>query len=292
MYVPQLEALLREAGHLPPLIGAMVRLRTARALDPLSPQTELATGRPLPAAALTRLLDRPDDAQGIWMRADPVGLVPDLAAVWLQPERAFEPGAWSEELAGVLDEEGLSLELTPQGRGYIRLARLPESRFAPPWTLGGSSLEHCLPEGADAQSWRRLLNEIQVILHQHRQGAKDPAPVPGSLWFWGAGSLPEPGSIEPRVQRIVGTDPQLLGLAQWLELPQRDFETDAEPRAGSLIEWSSRFEDSADANLERLQTFLRPSWRRLRMGLVRELELAGIETVRSFSVADAWRVWR
>lgn len=292
MHVPQLESLLREAERLPPLIKALTGRSEPRVLDAQSPQAELATGQPLPAAALTRRLERPEDARGTWLRADPVGLVPDLAAVWLQADQAFDHGAWRNQLVELLAGEGLSLEWGELGRGYIRLEAIPDCRFAPPWTLAGSSLEHCLPEGPDARRWRRLLNETQVVLHQHRQRVDDPGAVPGSLWFWGAGSLPDPASIEPRVCRIMSEDALLVGLADWLGLPCRPFGEDAEACAGSLVEWPSRFEDSADANLERLQDFLRAAWRRLRMGRIRQLELAGLEGVRRFSVADAWSVWR
>ncbi|MEE4305111.1 MAG: hypothetical protein V2J19_13270 [Wenzhouxiangella sp.] len=293
LHVPQLESLVREAGRLPPLIEALIRLGgEPRALDAQSPQGELVAGRPLPAAPLTRRLDRPEDAAGAWLRADPVGLVPDLAAVWLQPEKDFSPGAWSEALSDLLEEEGLALDLTGRGRGYIALDTSPSSRFAPPWALAGSSLELALPEGDDARRWRRLLNETQVLLQQHRRNADDPGAVPGSLWFWGGGALPEPAGITPRVQRIVAGDPVLVGLADWLELPCRDFEADIEPRPGELVEWPSRFEASAEDNLEQLQGFLRRAWRRLRLGRIGELELSGMQTVRRFGPRHAWRVWR
>lgn len=292
VYVPQLESLLREAGQLPPLIDALTRNHKPQPLDARSPQGKLVAGRPLPAAPLTRRIDRHDDAQGIWLRADPVGLVPDLAAVWLQTDIGFPAGEWSEALSSLLHEEGLTLELTGSGRGYVRLDSPPESHFSPPWMLAGTSLDHCLPEGEGARYWRRLLNETQVLLQQYRKGADDPAAIPGSLWFWGGGILPDPASISPRVCRVVADDPVLVGLADWLDLPRRRFGDDVEPLPGDFVEWPARFEDAADANLTQLQDFLRAAWRRLRRGRIRRLELAGTETVRQFSVCDAWRVWR
>ncbi|NBB91606.1 MAG: hypothetical protein GVY32_00370 [Gammaproteobacteria bacterium] len=292
LYVPQLESLLREAEGPPGLIDALTRGREPVALDPESPQSELVAGRPLPAAALTRLLDRPGEAAGAWLRADPIGLVPDLAAVWLQADDRFERGDWSRALVELLADEGLRLELTEGGRGYLPLDTTPETRFAPPWALAGRSLEHALPEGPGARRWQRLLNETQVVLHQHRKTAADGAAIPGSLWFWGGGSLPDLSEVAPRVRGLVAADPVLVGLAEWLGLPRRRFGAEVEPAAGLLVEWPARFEDSAGANLERLETFLRQAWRQLRMGRIRQLELAGIETVRRFSVRDAWRFWR
>jgi len=292
VHVPQLESLLREAERPPRLVGGLIGLREPRPLDALSPQVELVCGVALPAAPLTRRLDRPDDHAGAWLRADPIGLMPDLAAVWLQAERRFEPGGWTQELKRLFEEEGLSLELTPSGRGYLRLEHVPECRFTPPWLLAGNSLEHCLPRGPGARAWRRLLNETQVTLQQLRRDASTPASIPGSLWFWGGGVLPDTRSVEPRVHRIEAEDPVLRGLADWLDLQPRDDELPPATRGGRLIEWSPRFEDSAEANLERLETLLRPVWRRLRIGSIREFELAGIEGARRYGVSDAWRVWR
>src|SRR5690554_99902 len=81
VYVPALESLLREARRRPPLIAAILGRVEAEPLDSQSPQTQLVAGQPVPIAPLTRLLDAPDDAGGIWIRADPIGLVTDLAAV-------------------------------------------------------------------------------------------------------------------------------------------------------------------------------------------------------------------
>lgn len=292
LHVPQLESLLREAGRLPPLIDALVRRSRPERLDETGPQSELVTGVSLPAAPLTRRLDRPGDAQGAWLRADPVGLVPDLAAVWLDASRVFAAGEWSTRVSELLAEEGLSFELTDTGRGYIRLDAEPDCRFVPRWALAGTSLEHCQPRGRDARRWRRLLNETQVLLQQHRRSVGDSTSIPGSLWFWGGGALPERSSVIPRVDRIVADDPVLAGLAEWLAIPHESFDAHEDVPGGTLLEWPPRFELSADANLEALNDFLRTAWRRLRRGRIRELELASLETRRRFTSGDAWRVWR
>lgn len=291
LHVPQLESLLREAGRLPSLIDALTRRFPSERLDETGPQAELVTGVALPAAPLTRRLDRTDDARGAWLRADPVGLVPDLAAVWLEAGKSFESGAWSVQLADLLAEEGLSFELAESGRGYIRLDAEPDCRFAPPWTLAGTSLEHCQPHGRDARRWRRLLNETQVFLQQQRRSADDSAAIPGSLWFWGGGTLPDRASIPTRIERIVAEDPVLAGLADWLAIPHERFDDAVEVQGGTLVEWPSRFADSAESNLEALNDFLGTAWRCLRRGRIRELELTGMETRRRFTTGDAWRVW-
>ena len=63
-----------------------------------------------------------------------------------------------------------------------------------PKTALGDDLARHLPEGENAQRWRGLLNEAQVILHKHplnTERAQRGLPPVNSLWFWGAGMLPE-----------------------------------------------------------------------------------------------------
>lgn len=293
VYVPELAALLREAGSVPPLIRVLVSKSPARRLDETSlPLAELLVDRPIAAAALTRRIDFPEDHSGIWLRADPIGLVPDLAAVWLQPDHEFSPGDWVDPLIELFRDEGLHWELSASGRGYLRLDTVPDCRFRPPWQLAGESLEHLLPQGGAARRWLRLLTESQVLLQQCRQRADDSEPIPGSLWFWGAGHLPPVDEVRPRVSRLVSDDPAAQGLADWLALERLPEESLEMPQPGTLHQWSGDLTESADSNLQRLLQFLRPAWRQLRTGRIRGLELADRESVRRYRPLDAWRVWR
>ena len=249
-------------------------------------------GQPLPIAALTRLLDAPDDAAGSWIRADPIDLVTDLAAVWLDPKLRFEHGTWLDPITELMRDEGLDFELHASGRGYLRLPQSPDCRFTPPWQLAGQSLEHCLPQGMDQRRWRHLLNETQILLHQHRQDLDDPRSVPGSLWFWGAGALPARDAFKAKVVILRAQDPALLGLAHWLELDATSGPSLAAPGPGELIEWQADEQHSAEANLERLQADLRPAWWRLRRGRINELIIAGRQSWWSCRPRHAWRIWR
>src|SRR5690625_3773490 len=94
LFVPPLEDLVRERREPPPLVEELCR-RPPSALDVQFPQAGLiASGASPAAAALTRRYDRPKDAEGVWMRADPIGVATDLAAVWLDPEASFTHGEW------------------------------------------------------------------------------------------------------------------------------------------------------------------------------------------------------
>jgi hypothetical protein len=291
VFVPELEALLREVRAAPRLIAAMTD-RGSERLDPEAPQSQLATGQPLPAAPLSRRVDAPGDCSGVWARADAVELVPDLAAVWMQTEQRFDPGPWLDELSALLTEEGMRFELSAGGRGYLALEAVPECRFRPPWALAGESLDHVLPTGPESGFWKRLLNDTQVILHQYRKARSADGRAPGTLWFWGAGALPEPEQVAARVRTIVASDPVLRGLADWLGLSSRSGDRRFRPEPGLLYEWAAPPEHSAEDNLEQLQAALRPAWKRLRFGRLRELQLASRERVWTFGTAEAWSIWR
>ena len=281
--------MLREAARVPRLVRRLLERGASRAIDPATCHSRLLFDEDFAAAALSRHLDRPEDVNGPWLRADPVGLTPDLGAVWLQPKASLSLDSdAARDLAERFAEEGMRLDLTRSGRGYLALRTVPDCRFTPPWQLMGESMDRVWPQGPEALYWRRLLNETQMILHQHRQSNPE---LPGSLWFWGAGALP---STPPaaRVRRIRASSPELLGAAAWAGLDVTDSGTEGSALPGSLVEWNPDHAATADDNLERLAAHLAVAVRRLRFGgQMRVLELAGEQRVWSMSTLRAWRPW-
>jgi hypothetical protein len=80
-------------------------------------------------------------------------------------------------------------------RWYLMLPRdnrLPA--FADPHEALGAPMDAHLPQGEPGRRWRHLLNEAQVILHNHpinQQRMRDGKLRVNSLWFWGGGGLPD-----------------------------------------------------------------------------------------------------
>lgn len=288
--VPELEALLRETRARPVLLKQLLSRAQSRALSGDSPIAELLTGQVIPAAAISRLLDGgPEDAAGaVWMRADPVTLVPDLNAVWVGAASGLASDHPAlPELIELFSDAGLSYEIAIPQRAYLRLERLPDCRFSPPWTLAGRSLDDALPEGPDAALWRRLLSDAQVILHQYLDRSEV-----GGLWFWGPGTLPSRTSLQARVSHVASADSEVLRLADWLGLSHEPVDAPTAVADGSLACWSPDPARSADDNLLALTGWLKPIWRRLRSGGIDRLELAGRERVWQISPLQAWRFWR
>ena len=178
-------------------------------------------GASLPAAALTRSLDASDAASALWLRADPCHVAVDAVAVRMlacgdiglsQDE--------SEELARALrplfGDAGFPLERATPDRWYLRCPReskLP--RFASPDEVLGDDLLRHLPSGDNERQWRSLFNEAQVILHNHPiniERVRRDLPAANSLWFWGAGMLPE--WVRAPYTRVASEDAAAVALAK------------------------------------------------------------------------------
>lgn len=289
VFVPELEALLHEARSVPPLLARVFARGRAADLDPTAVGTELVLRQAVMGAPLTRLLDRPQDAEGVWMRADPVNLIPDLRAVWLRPGVSIDPD--SDLVARIKDlfsEHGYEFDLPTPERGYLRLERIPDCGFKPPWMLAGESMEYSLPSGAEEKHWRLLLSELQVMMHTH--GAETGSPT--GLWLWGAGELPRGPRPQARISHLSCRDPALIGTAEWLGLSHEPPRSSVSPADHSFVEWLPEPERTADDNLSALADWIRPLWRRLRFGRIDALELAGRKRVWRLRPAAAWRFWQ
>lgn len=154
---------------------------------------------PLPAAALIRQSVAGDAGDALWVCADPAWVQPELSGARLlgcgnlavsPADAASMVGALQETFA----EEGMSLLVgDPQHwqlkvPNYVQVPTFPEPEEA----LGADLFEQ-LPKGEDGRRWRALLNEAQVVLHNHRANASRQAeglPPINSVWLWGAGTLP------------------------------------------------------------------------------------------------------
>jgi hypothetical protein len=180
--------------------------------------------RAWPLAAITREFEAGDAGGDAWLRADPVHVRPDLGGArllaWgnLQLQDS-EADALLRELKPLFGDTGFPISRTSGERWYLRLpreAKTPE--FAPPSESLGDDLLRHLPEGPDGRRWRSLLNEAQILLHQHPVNARRQErglPTANSLWFWGAGALPT--AVRSIVRRLETDDIELRALAARVE---------------------------------------------------------------------------
>lgn len=285
------------------LAGQSLSARLASALA-MAEQTPLAAGGEMaqiqrhftlqpdpgpnawPMAALTRQFDCGDAAGAQWLHADFAHVRPDINGVRLMAcgslgLRADEADTLLQALQPLFDSDIELLAGTPQ-RWYLKLpVGLPVPAFSTPdQALGDDLLTH-LPDGPDARRWRGLLNEVQIVLHQHPLNAA--RAVAGqmscnSLWFWGAGSLPKQVQSHAGVIETDAVDLQALAAAA-------DGQADA----------SHRLVDVRDArDLLRLEReHLLPALAALASGRLQRCDLDFADgTGFTLRPRQRWRFWR
>jgi hypothetical protein len=199
----------------------------------------------MPAGALTREMLAGDAADADWLCADPAWVQPDLngarllACGQLQLDMA-QALALAESLKPVFVEAGMTLEVSSPDHWHVRLPpELPVPLFAAPEQALGEDLYEHLPQGAEGRRWRVLLNELQVLLHQHplnvERRSLGLAPI-NSLWLWGGGRLPT--KVVSALAGVVGDDLLLVALARRAGLPvvARSLAAVEAAAAGSLVD--------------------------------------------------------
>ncbi len=182
--------------------------------------------RRVPIAPLTRQLDAGDGAYGAWLRADPAHVRADLGRARMLAcgelgLDAAEAEALVAALRPLFGDEGFPISAPTPSRWYLMIpteTRLPE--FALPEDVLGDDLHAHMPEGDPGRRWRRLLNEAQVVLHNHpvnaRRAAAGKLPV-NSLWFFGGGAMPD--HVRCGLRGLASEDPLVAGLAARVQPP-------------------------------------------------------------------------
>lgn len=237
-----------------------------------------------PMAAITRQRDAGDAVLHQWLRADPAHVRPDLTGARVMAVGELGLSAEDAEtllkpLRPLFGDSGFQLSAPVPSRWYLALpleARLPA--FPPPEAVLGDDLFTHLPDGPEGRRWRALLNEAQVILHNHPLNAARAAagklPV-NSLCLWGAGRLPD--QVRSAARSVVSTDPELLGLARLAGI------------------------DAAGAGAQLFDQRQQRDWRSVERGLQAGLDELGADELRldfadgarwSLRSGQRWRFWR
>jgi hypothetical protein len=256
--------------------------------------------RSLPVAPYTLLADGFAPGGDFWMRADPVHLSVGLDSLSLEASALGLSRAEADTLAATLNRhfgEALVFHPLRPDRWYIKLAAAPDLETTPLPAALGTEIADKLPAGAGAMRFRALMNEVQMLLHEHPVNAEREArgaPSVNSVWFWGGGTL-EPPSARP-YSVVLAADPLARGLARAAGIPERPLPRNAEAMLAALPAEGKALAvlDSGCANLER--DWCEPllaALRDRRVGML-SLHLSGrtslleVETVRS----DLRYFWR
>lgn len=166
--------------------------------------------------------DSESGLEGAWLRADPCHLRVNRGRLTLADAACFElsgeeANALAERLNAHFGADGLRFEVLQGSRWYLRAEALPQIESTTLERARGRDIDELLPRGPAAAPlyWRRMLNEVQMLLHEHpvneAREARGELPI-NSLWLWGEGSSPRPGR-QP-FKRVRSHNPLAIGLAR------------------------------------------------------------------------------
>ncbi len=265
--------------------------------------------RDWPVAPYTLLADGGAPERRYWMRADPVHLQVGRDSLGLADSAAFDVSrAESEALVETLNRHfGQTMLFYPvrPARWYVRLEKAPDMQTTPAAAARGLAIDEKLPSGPDAMRFHALMNEAQMLLHEHPVNAVREARGDlslNSIWFWGGGVI-ETAKARP-FSAVVGDDPLARGLALAAGIPARALPRDAGSMLASLADEGVALvvlDALREAQLRERRTALERDWflpllaalKSSRIGML-TLHLAGenrllqVETVRS----DLRYFWR
>ncbi|PIQ36812.1 MAG: phosphoglycerate mutase [Lysobacterales bacterium CG17_big_fil_post_rev_8_21_14_2_50_64_11] len=249
-----------------------------------------------PLAAVTRQAEMGDAGDGHWLRADPAHVRADLSAVRLLA--CGDMGLTPDETESLLrplkplfGDLGWPLSAPSPERWYVSLPRDAQvPAFTDPDSALGAEIHDLLPAGNDGRRWRALLNEAQIVLHNHPLNgarARSGRPPINSLWFHGGGRLPE--QVVCDVQAVLSDDFSLCAFAgragaDTAALPER-YGANAQ---AVLIDLRAARDPAQLAN-----DWLLPLRGALRAGQVTRVELDFADGHRLLlTAAQRWRFWR
>ena len=146
-------------------------------------------------ASVSAVYDGADCSSGHWYRADPVHFKTDIdhAILLDQHQLNIRPDESASLIAHFnrhFVEDGLQLYSRHADRWYLVSENEIDVNTTRIDEAVGRDIKHFLPGGEHALSWRRLLNEAQMLFHNHdvnEQRADNHELVINSLWLWGEG---------------------------------------------------------------------------------------------------------
>ena len=132
------------------------------------------------------------------IRADPIFLKADRDSARLIPAEQLglseaDADALLETLNDFVHADGLTFFKRGALEWYMSGMQAETIESYPPSFLANRNASSFLPSGESMAPWRRLMTELQMLLHSHplNQQRETAGLMPvNSIWFWGGGALP------------------------------------------------------------------------------------------------------
>ena len=184
-----------------PAIERFISRARRRIFPPLSLEAwlcqafEVERQQDWPVAPITLVHDGGDASDHYWLRADPVHLAAQRDRLTLLDASVLNPDAEdAAELIAILNRhfagDGLAFQAPHPARWYLRVPGTPRLATRELSLAAGRDIASAMPAGEDSPRWRRVLNEIQMLLHEQpvnqRRESRGELSI-NSVWLWGGG---------------------------------------------------------------------------------------------------------
>ena len=155
-----------------------------------------------------------------WMHLEPVHFAAGLDRLVYLPLEGETRILDTERtlLAGMLEEHlrslGMQLHTLSDGTWCARRANAFAVATSNPEAAAANELQLALPRGPESGALRRLMTELQMLLHDHpvnESRARRGLPVINAIWVWGQGVVPESASTK-NLPTVFADDPYARGI--------------------------------------------------------------------------------
>ena len=179
-----------------------------------------------PIAAISAVVDGLDVGNSYWLRADPVHFVMQRDCFSLsEPAPLFVNSAHATLMVASLNahfaQDGLVFCIGKSGAWYLRVDKTAQITTTLPSVAMDKNVHHFMPQGADSSKWKSILNEVQMLLHDHPANeARESSGelVVNSVWLSGGGVMPAFKALQYDVDLMTASDVLREGLATWANI--------------------------------------------------------------------------
>lgn len=178
-----------------------------------------------PSAAVMRTGDTGEPARGFWLQLQPMHFVAGLdrlTAVVLHGANDVTRAELVElepTIGAHLRTAGMHLVTTAHDGWLVQSEHALDVQTSTPDSAATSPLQQAMPQGRDAPALRRLMTELQMLLHEHPVNAERSrrgVPEINAVWFHGGGELS--GLQRCSLPQAFGDDLYLRGIYRFNEL--------------------------------------------------------------------------
>jgi len=195
---------------------------------------------------------------------------------------ANEQSELTATIAAHLSADGYELVARGCGEWLVRCPRPIQARTLAPDVAFRGPLHRALPNGKDAASLRRLMTEMQMLLHEHPVNAaraQRGVPAVNAIWFWGLGSVAGPSEASIALPSAFGSEAYLKGLYLLHSQAVRELPMPLEDKRSLRASRSLTVVDATELDVLESR-WLAPLARALRRGVVEQLAV----------YLDRWRI--